>query len=131
MRRNWIIALGLFALVIVGIVSLQNERNSIQSSLNATLAQSIANPDVELSGATFKEIVRGVTYWELHAKKSDVNEDAQTAKLRGTRGTFFEKGEPFIFSSSKNKNLPPSKAGIGNKFNIAKFREMKPMNWKR
>ena len=96
MRRNWIIALGLFALVIGGIIALMNERNGIESSLKRTLAQSIANPDVELSGATFKEIVGGVTYWELHAKKSDVNEDVQTAKLGGARGTFFEKGEPTL-----------------------------------
>jgi hypothetical protein len=30
-------------------------------------------------------------------------------------------GEPFIFSSSRNKACPPSSTGIGRKFTMARF----------
>jgi hypothetical protein len=40
---------------------------------------------------------------------------------------FTETGLPFIFSIIKNISLPPSKAGIGNKLNMATKTAMMPM----
>lgn len=45
--------------------------------------------------------------------------------------TFAETGFPFIFSIAKNINFPPSRAGIGNKLNIATKTEIAAIKYKK
>lgn len=45
--------------------------------------------------------------------------------------TFGETGLPFIFSIAKNISFPPSKAGIGNKLNMATKTAIIPIKYKK
>lgn len=96
MSRRFIIGGILAALVALAIFSLMREQQSIRERLEKTVQQSTRTPDIELSGATFKEIRRGITYWELRAGESKIHENTGAASLVETRGTFFENGNPTL-----------------------------------
>ena len=90
----------------------------------------------------FSPEVAWVTYCLLYT--SDAADDMQCVDLGGRRIikkiktakpillTRFSVlgliGEPFIFSIARNNNLPPSRAGKGKIFKIAKFKEIIAIN---
>ena len=86
---------GLIIIILISFVwALFAPKEEFRSFLRQKVAEQTKEPDLSFKKVIFSEVVDGITYWEIEAETSHVNNDTGLATLDRIKGKFFEDDRP-------------------------------------